>query len=645
MYNYSIMGLQIDHLDEICEDIIAQYRQHVTDMALFSMTLVPEGDPLIDKAAILCEKYDRFRDKLHAAQVPCGILVQASIGHGYKLNSPSPFHKIIGLTDGVEDNIVCPYDEDFRAFFRSQMRTVASHKPDLIMLDDDFRLLHRPARGCACPRHLEEIRKRTGVSYTREELWDIIKNNTPEGRDLAAVYTETQKEALIGAAKAYRAGIDDVDPSIPGAYCCVNGEFAYEIAKIMAGENHQVILRINNGNYTPAGARGVVPHMLSAAYQIQTCEGPVDAFLAETDTCPQNRYSTGASSLHTHFTGTILEGASGAKHWITRLSAYEPASGKAYRKMLAKNAGFYQALADLVPTLSWEGCRVAMPTRWRYDFFRSWGSEVSRGFACHVLERLGLPLYFSSAPGGAAFLDGGADLALTDEEILPLLRGPLFLDAQTAKNLIDRGFGRYLGVDVRPWNGPHTSGEILPNGNTCNAQVRAMELVPLSDRVKTDSVVFHNPDGKSRVPLFPGVTVFENELGGTAVVFCGDPDTVFNYIEAFSFLNESRKAQFVDLLASVHCLPIFADTDAEVYLRTARLPDGSRFVAFFNVGLDPLEEILLASEQAYTRARMLTPDGAKAEVPMTVSSRKDGRFSLLLSVPARTLDPVVLFLE
>lgn len=65
MFNYSIISLKdVDHVDEVCEDIKLQYEKGVSSCALFIFTLVPEGDPLIPKAEIQGLKYDLFRDKL-----------------------------------------------------------------------------------------------------------------------------------------------------------------------------------------------------------------------------------------------------------------------------------------------------------------------------------------------------------------------------------------------------------------------------------------------------------------------------------------------------------------------------------------------------------------------------------------------------
>ena len=86
MYLYSIMPLDAEHVEETCRDIREQYRSGVATCALMMMTLVPEDDPPIDKAGIYCETFDKIRDRLAETGDQCGILVQASIGHGYSLD-------------------------------------------------------------------------------------------------------------------------------------------------------------------------------------------------------------------------------------------------------------------------------------------------------------------------------------------------------------------------------------------------------------------------------------------------------------------------------------------------------------------------------------------------------------------------------
>lgn len=88
LLTYSIMSLDTSHLeniDEICQDIRWQYENGVSSCPLFSMTLVPEGNPVVDKAKILTEKYMQFKERLDKMGIPSGILMQATIGHGWTL--------------------------------------------------------------------------------------------------------------------------------------------------------------------------------------------------------------------------------------------------------------------------------------------------------------------------------------------------------------------------------------------------------------------------------------------------------------------------------------------------------------------------------------------------------------------------------
>ena len=87
LHLYTIMPLDVEHLEEICEDIREQYETGVTTCALFSMTLVPEGNPVVDKVGPLCQKYDLFKKHLSEMGIPNGILIQASIGHGWVLGN------------------------------------------------------------------------------------------------------------------------------------------------------------------------------------------------------------------------------------------------------------------------------------------------------------------------------------------------------------------------------------------------------------------------------------------------------------------------------------------------------------------------------------------------------------------------------
>ena len=646
MKNYSIMPLLVDHADEICDDIERQYNENIATEALFSMTLTPEGDPVINKAQLLCERFDVIAEKLRARGKNAGILVQATIGHGYKLTKRAPFQHQISMLNGSLTFRICPYDEGFRTYIRDAFKTIAGRKPSSIMVDDDFRLFATSHRGCACPLHMKAVSERIGRDITREELLAILDTDTDEARELMSVFYETQIDSLLGAARAMRDGIDSVDPGLQGTFCICGdtAEGASEIARILAGEGNPLIIRVNNGNYTPEGAKNFSLPMHRCATQIAVMGDAVDVFLAETDTCPQNRHSTSASNLHAHFTGSILEGATGCKHWITELNNFEPKSGQAYRKKLAKYSGFYNDLARTIDGIEWHGCRIPLVDS---HFIPSvpiskfaYPSSINAWAGC-VLERLGLPVFFSAKQQGITCLDGSKDQFFSDDAIEKMLSGTVFIAIDTAKNLISRGFGHQLGVSIEPIPADDTraSGELI-NGKKVPSQMKLHRLIPTGDKTIERSMVYAMEDGKTYTPLFPGVTEFKNDLGGTVYVFSGTPQAAFKYYEAFSYLVEPRKEQLIEFMRETGNLPIYYPDDADVYLKAGTLPTGDLLCAFINLTLDEIENVTLVPNRKISDIKALSPSGEWCEVNFT-----DIDGALTLDIPAITLHPVILKLK
>ena len=647
MLNFSIMALNEDHIDEYCDDIAYQVKNGIATMPLFMFTLTPEGDPVIDKAALCCRKYEAYKKKLDSIGVPSGVLIQATIGHGWKLNEHAPFQKYVGLSDGVSPEVYCPLDKQFQAHMRASAARIASTHPAHIMLDDDFRLIGaRVSHGCACPLHMARFSELAGRTVTREELWSTLNQSTPESKRFRKLFIRTQIDSLIECAKELRGGIDSVDPTIPGSFCLCGGktaEGAYEISEIMAGKGNPVTLRLNNKNYCTPDPRSIVKSMYCSATEISVLTKRPDVLLAETDTYPQNRYSTSAAMLHSHFTLSILEGVTGAKHWITRLGCYEPNSGKAYRQKLATYRGFYHELARLTPDLTWLGCNVLVPPQALYEFTpQDVANAKSNTWCSPILDRLGLPVYFSNQNEGVCFFGGSCPNWFSDDELRAFLAGNVVLDAVAAKELIQRGFGDALGVDVKARSGDakNASGEICyPDGHS-PAMYQVHELIPKSDHVKRYSDVYHLRDGTTREFLFPGVTAFQNEWGGTVVVYSGVTNVPYHAPAAFGFLNETRKAQLVRNLKDLDCLPIYYPEDAEVFMKAAKTKDGKLFCAVLNMSLDAIDRLPLASDSSIRGIERLMPNGSYESI------RFEQKGDLIrLSLTAYPFDPVVLLLE
>jgi len=643
LHLYTIVLLDTDHIDEICEDIKNQYETGVATCALFKMTLVPEGNPPVNKAKILCEKYKLFKEKLDSMGLCSGVLVQATMGHGWVLSEMFPYQQFTNFKTGDKDRIVCPYDKGFRQYVKDAFRTIASYHPDTIMLDDDVRLMYARGGGaCGCDLHIKEFNRRTGEKFTREELYNAVTEDSEQSKKYTEIFVETQKEAIIDCVKLMREGIDEIDPTLPGSYCCVGSEaeFAAEIAEVMAGKNNPKIVRINNGNYCNPQIKFITTCFGLAAQQIAKLEDKVDIILAETDTCPQNRYSTSATALHGHFTGSLLEGVRGAKQWITRLASFEPESGKAYRKVLSKYNGFYEKISEIVPTLTWRGIRSPLYDKPYFNFKKIVRGDFNPWIGC-VFERFGLPVYFSSKEGGILALEGELDERIFDEDLNKAFKKGIMVSSDSAERLIEKGFKDLLGVDIQDWNGIQPSYEIInANGNSCGIQKNVKQIIPLNEDVVTDSKVFHGVDGTNVEYLFPGSTVYKNKKGGLSIVFSGTPNTNYSIVEAFSFLNYSRKQQMIRLMKLAGELPVYCPGDEEVYLKAADMPNGSLFCSIFNIGFDIIENIEIVCDREVSKIEYIAENGEFKEI----NFKKDGE-KLVLDLSAYTLQPVILIIK
>lgn len=616
MLNLSIMPLYENHVEEICQDIVEQQQTGVSTHAMFMMTFNPEGTPPVNKAETQCKAYDLFRERLGKAGAKHGVLVQATLGHVTPPYEPYPFQPTVSLQTGKESiATACPMDPEFRTYIKSQMRTLAEHKPSIVMIDDDVGILYRSTKGCACKYHMAEFNRRAGTNMTREELYAHTQGNSEEDKKYTDIYVDVQRDSLVGCVEAMRQGLDEVDPTIQGIvsgiYTSSFMEFSDLTAKAFAGKGNPAIARLNGGPYGKASHRAFTDKIFRAAILRENAKDKVDIFLAETDTCPHNRYSTSAALLHGHFTASILEGAQGAKHWITKLNTYEPNAGKAYRKKLAEYNRFYEALSGYVKQLHPFGCRIPLTRMQNYGFIPSEMPRQLSPWSTCVLEKLGLPMYFGNDGPGAVFLDEFSADRFDDTQIKEFLSGTLFLSALAAKKLCKRGFREYIGVDAEDWSGKPISAEYIGNAKV-NIQWERKALKVLQNGVERLSEVVHiNRRDNSKEILFPGVTRYNNALSGEVIVFCGTPDFPFHYTSAFSILNETRKKQFIDILSRRGHLPVYYPGDVDVYLRAGYLDNGEMLCAVFNTSFDILDELPLVCEKQVTKVEMLAPDGTR----------------------------------
>lgn len=345
-----------NHAGDIAADLRRLTSETVVDAAALNASLQPCGNPPDDRAAGYVRFFRQLREAAGSEDPQLGVLLQSTMGHGGMPTNPAPFQCIVSSW-GDSRYIFCPLDDAFLAFIKAQVGVLAAERPAFFILDDDTRL--RTFRdACYCPLHLAEFSRRTGREWRdREALHAALEGDSA----LAAAWEKLRLDSVARLARAVREAFDAVDPAIPGAFCCCEGDVgdAYPLARILAAPGQRPALRLNNGRYLHDGNRDLPAHLLRTDGQRLALPPDADALLLdEPDTYPHNRYSVSAANFHLHVSLGLLSGCGGAKLWLSRTRAWEAASGEAYRRVFARNKGFYEELLKLAPT--WEGLRIPL---------------------------------------------------------------------------------------------------------------------------------------------------------------------------------------------------------------------------------------------------------------------------------------------
>ena len=208
-------------VEKQAEDLKKMSAENVADIHMVSFFLVPEGNPPFDKISLYEEKYKRLRNAIGNADCKTGIILQATLGHGFELEFPHPFQPMVSRVDGQEGwmkNIVCPLDENFRKYIRECAARVAKLKPAAIMVDDDFRVMGG-RNGCLCPLHLAKLKRDFGYDITRERLKKHLAGSSELDKKISVAAMKVNGDSLVELAKIIREAIDSVDPAIPCLMC------------------------------------------------------------------------------------------------------------------------------------------------------------------------------------------------------------------------------------------------------------------------------------------------------------------------------------------------------------------------------------------------------------------------------------------
>lgn len=388
------------------------------------------------------------------------------------------------------------------------------------------------------------------------------------------------------AARAFRSGVDRVDPALRVVAASVPGVLRSSVsaAKELAAKGSRPLLVLDNFSGMERSLKDY-PAAVMSTYAKTAFAGGCDC-LDDADTFPHNLWSRSVSTLHAKTVLSLFCGAAGAGFWYVgcREADGSPVSGEYTEKLIAEIPRYRELVETFADS---EPSGVAVPLSPRDFGFGSanWG-EFFFGFT-------GIPFYatYRRDRSDVYALMGSSSVSLfSDDELSELLGRRILIDGDAALELSRRGFSGMTGVDAVTTNLAFNC-EQAGDGSflrlSCTPDVPVLR--PVTNSVEELSwLVRRKAAFGDCEKIAPAATFFENPSGGKVIVtaFCCR-------IPRHDVLNESRRTEIVRYLERLAgaAIPGLSETDRDLLVLARRLKDGRLATAKMNLSFDTVGDL------------------------------------------------------
>ena len=604
------------------------------DLALYSLTLHPEGRPAMEKVERYVASYRALRHELSGYGVRLGVLVQSILGHWPRVDKDvEAWMRTVNIKG--EKVRFCPDDPGFAKYIDDTFAMLAAEKPAFIMTDDDVRAYSHEAE-CFCPRHVAEFNARMGTRYTEREVREKVAaagQSDPEYRTFLSI----QRDMMNRLARRFRTAIDSVDCTIP-AGICVSGEETFLVspmARAIAANGQAPVMRVSTGCYNERYEAGLPRNVMRTIGFAEYYRGSGIDILDEADTCPHNLWSKSAVSFFTHLEVAAFLGLKGAKTWCVNGHKGAMAVSRRYTDVLARNRGLLRAIARESGEAA-DAAGIAVPC---FTHFDKWHLAKSHGemfiapetFAECVFIPFGIPFYAErdfSRDGVYVVSRSDEVERFTDAELAQVFSHKVLVTAEAALALTRRGRQDLIGLEADERRSRFNHERDAATGATYVAT--PSDRMPFFSRLAPGAEVltklgFSPYAGASDFEeASPGAVLWRNDIGGRVVTCAYHAE--MTPLHRFS---EARKAYVIGLLDRLAGKQVSYicgnDQDMLMFVRTRKA--GGSIVLAVNMNSEPVDSVRLRASDA-REVSVLAPDGTWRDVEFC----RDGEW-LCLSVP------------
>ncbi len=483
---------------------------------------------------------------LRRAGISYQLNFQAFLGHGFTgLESTPPWELMINQQGLPGDGCACPLGRKFRQIMGPMLRLWAETDPDVMWIDDDFRMHNHRFHlddnmdfYCFCPEHLQRFADRYGTVWEREALWrELVRPGQP------SVWRERWLEFIAGTmtetAGWLRREVHAVSPRTRLAQMIshtdvhsMEGRDWPEFLAALSGP-HRPLVRTCCGVYSssivPLKQNAMVCGLFGQAGALlrESCGDAVE-FAPELENARFSTWSNAVSNSRFVLNAGQLAGYPHITLSLHDLEGNPLTEEPTNRPLLRQSRPRLEALAAL-RLAEWEPAGVTAITSTEvgkhlvHREAEAYDSMPPGRPVENLLLPLGTPLQWhtpSHLPGhGPVILESAMVWTLREDELRRVTAGAVLTDAEGAAALTERGFGAAIGVrpkilrtdvvaaesgdggvlpGVPAWRMPHV-GCRWHELELCGAQA-ASELIDYAGR------------------RYPGTTCYENPAGGRVVV-------------------------------------------------------------------------------------------------------------------------------
>ena len=521
--------------------------------------------------------------------ISCGWWIATTVKAGYRED-----FQMFTRPDGSEHPfMICPLGENYRkAFCESMLAFVKIGEPDFVFTEDDFQI----DTGCFCEKHLKGFEEYAGRFYSREEIVNAQKEKN--NFELIKMWRSYSKSTVVGLAKTIRDALSKEYPHIPIGYMQTGavdfeGDSTDELVRTLAGEGNTPMTRLFGCFYCGGDPAEMPRQLFHPLYSRQHLGDDID-FLHETDTYPHSKFYTSEKDVAAMFGMVFSWGFDGSIFHCTATAEKSFDLSAPYAEVFRRERKRLTEIAHLTRECEVSGVEVL------YDpFCNTVLSDEEAYFSRWIKSVSQFGISYNTKKSPVAFVDDRFLRCADEKSILEYLSKGLFLDGDGAKALCDRGFGKYIGVEVgedvfstgkRMYDlgsqefvcEPFGFGTMPAANGWCPAGQGILRELTVTDENCKIITQLKNFAGEV---IAPAMTWFENSLGGKIVVM----GMTLRGNNSFSLFHGARQNLIQNLISKISDDVAYVKNEAKVMLIANKPREKAEFSAILtliNMGAD-----------------------------------------------------------